>query len=265
VSYIAKAKKIKLFIGAVFAVLAVLLLVAYFLVPQGEAELDFNVGNIFIINIGGMEIWITETIVNTWYIMAFLIGIAVIIRIKLRKPKDVPKGLQNVVESLIELFEGMLKGAAGEKLMFLGGWFFTVFTFILISNFSGMVGLRPPTADWATTFSMALVTFVLIQVMGIKFRKGKYLKSLVEPHPAFLPLNLVGELARPVSLSFRLYGNVLAGMILVTMLYSLTPIFVQLFIPMAIHAYFDLVSGALQTYVFCILSMTFIGVATQDD
>jgi F-type H+-transporting ATPase subunit a len=255
----------KYIIIALFVIIAALLVVAYYVTPPSDAPLSFNIDNIWIINIGNTEVWITRTIVNTWFIMAFLVGLALVIRFKLRKKTEVPKGVQNVVELCVEMFDGMLRGSAGDRLMFMGGWFFTVFTFILIANFSGMIGMRPPTADWATTFSMAIVTFILIQAMGIKFRGKKYLKTLIEPHWAFTPLNVVGELARPISLSFRLYGNVLSGLILVTMLYSLTPIFVRLFVPAFVHAYFDLFSGALQTYIFCVLSMTFIGVATQDD
>ena len=74
----------------------------------------------------------------------------------------------------------------------------------------------------------------------------------------FFPLNLIGELARPVSLSFRLFGNILAGTILMTLVYKLAPLVLQFVIPAALHAYFDLFTGALQTYIFCALSIMFI-------
>jgi len=219
---------------------------------------DFSVENIRVLNIGGVEVWITRTIFNTWLIMLFLVALAVIVRLRLRKFTEIPKGFQNAVESVIEIFEGFALNALGEKLLPLGKWFFTVFAFILASNLSGMIGLRPPTADWATTFALALATFILIQAMGIRYRKGQYIKSFFEPHPVFFPLNAIGELARPISLSFRLFGNVLAGFILITLVYNLTPIFARFGLPAALHAYFDLFSGVLQTYIFCILSMMFI-------
>jgi F-type H+-transporting ATPase subunit a len=109
------------------------------------------------------------------------------------------------------------------------------------------------------TFAFALVTFILIQTMSIKARGGKYLRSLLNP------LNLIGELARPVSLSFRLFGNILAGMILMTLLYSMAPIFLRFIVPVPLHFYFDIFSGILQAYVFCVLSLSFISVAASAD
>ena len=220
--------------------------------------MEFNIRNFWVLDIAGVEVWITETMVVTWFIMLVLIAFAVIVRAKLSKFTEVPSGLQNAVESAVEIFDNFVKSTAGERLSFLGNWFFMVFAFIMVSNFSGAFGLRPPTADWSMTFALALGTFILIQAMGIKFRKGGYLKSFLEPFPVFLPLNLIGELARPVSLSFRLFGNILAGMILMTMVYTLAPLGVQFIIPAALHGYFDIIIGLIQTYIFCALSLAFI-------
>jgi len=220
--------------------------------------LDFNIDNLWVLEIGGVEIWITRTIFNTWIIMAALILAAIILRLRLRRMEEIPRGVQNAVEAVVEIFDGFMRSAGGEKLMFLGKWFFAVFAFIFVSNISGVVGLRPPTADWATTIALALATFVLIQVMGLKYRKKAYIKSFFEPVFIFFPLNLIGELARPVSLSFRLFGNILAGTILMTLVYKLAPLVLQFVIPAALHAYFDLFTGALQTYIFCALSIMFI-------
>jgi len=206
-----------------------------------------------------VDVWITETTVNTWIIMSLLITFSFIVHKKLRNFRDVPSGLQNAVEAAVEAFENFVRNSAGEKLMYLGGWFFMAFVFILISNLSGLVGLRAPTADWNTTFPFALVTFMLIQILGFKYRKGGYIKFFFSPNFLFLPMNVIGELARPISLSFRLFGCILAGMLLITMFYTLTPIYVQFFIPVPIHAFFDVFYAVLQAYIFCILSLTFIG------
>ena len=226
--------------------------------------MNFDVKNLWVINIGGTEVWITETIFNVWLVMGFIIISAIIIRIVMGKAKEIPTGVQNFIEMVVEFFDGMLKNAVGEKFMFLGNWFFTVFIFILISNFSGMLGLRPPTADWATTFALAFATFFLIHSLGLVYRRGEYLKGFISPNPIFLPLNIIGELALPVSLSFRLFGNILSGMILLGLLYSMAPIFLRFIVPIPLHAYFDLFSGAIQTYVFCMLSMTFVGASISD-
>jgi len=202
--------------------------------------------------------------------MGILITFGVIVRIKVRNFKEVPTGFQNVVEALVEVFENYLRSTVGDKLMFLGNWFFTLFLFILLSNLSGLFPvIRTPTADWSMTFGLALVTFILIQVMGIKYRKTQYLKDLFAPLPwwcpipLFLPINVIGELARPISLSFRLFGNMLAGLIMMSLIYALTPVFTQFIIPSFLHAYFDLFSGVLQTYIFVTLSMTFVAGATE--
>lgn len=226
--------------------------------------MDFNIKNLWGVEIGGHTFWITQTILNTWILMGLLIVFAIVVRVKMSKFEEIPNTrFQNIMEALIELFDNFVRNTAGEKLMFLGNWFFMVFSFILISNLSGILGFRPPTADWATTFAFALATFILIQAMGIKYRGLNYIKSFFEPFPVFFPLNLIGELARPISLSFRLFGNVLAGMILMSLLYNLAPVYVRFVIPAALHAYFDLFSGALQTYIFCTLSITFIAGASE--
>ena len=225
--------------------------------------MDFNVKNLWVINICGVEVWITQTIFNTWIIMLVLIAAAIVIRIKLRGLQEIPAGAQNAVEAVIELFDDFVRNTAGEKLMNLGNWFFMVFVFVIASNLSSLVGLRPPTADWGTVFALALATLVLIQVMGAVHTRGAYLKKFFKPNPIFFPLNLIGELARPVALSFRLFGNILAGMILISLFYTLAPIYARFFIPVVLHAYFDLFSGALHTYIFCVLSLTFIGAAAS--
>ena len=229
--------------------------------------MDLNISNLWSVEIGGTTFWITQTVLNTWIIMGLLIVFAIVVRIKMSKFEEIPTTrFQNIIEALIEIFDSFVRNAAGEKLLFLGNWYFMVFSFVLISNLSGIVGFRPPTADWATTFALALATFILIQAMGIKFRGLKYIKSFFEPFFIFFPLNLIGELARPISLSFRLFGNILAGMILMSLLYNMTPIYVRFVIPVAIHAYFDLFVGALQTYIFCILGLSFIrGAAATED
>jgi len=231
------------------------------MVKGTDVNMDFDIKNHAVLKLGSLELWITDTIVNTWIIMAVLIIFAVIVRIKLKKFSDVPKGLQNVVEMMVEAFDNFLRGTVGDRLMFLGNWFFTVFVFVLISNISGLFTLRPPTADWAFTVAIALVTFFLIQILAIRYRGRAYLKSFLEPFFLFLPLNLLGEIARPISLSFRLYGNILSGTIIMTLIYTITPIFIRFVIPAALHAYFDLFAGVLQTYIFCALSLSFISSA----
>lgn len=225
--------------------------------------MGLNVDNLWVLNIAGKEIWITETIFNTWVIMFIIIVLAILARIALKKFKTIPTGFQNIIEVIVETFDNFALNTLGEKISYIAPWYFMVFAFILLSSLLSVFGLRAPTADWATTFALAFASFVLMLFMGFKHRKGEYLKSFFEPHFIFFPLNLIGELAKPVSLSFRLFGNVLSGTIILTLYYALTPLFVQIGIPSLLHAFFDVVFGALQTYIFVIISLMYVKGAAE--
>jgi len=216
---------------------------------------DFNVAIFAVFDLFGIPVWLTQTIVNMYIVMAILIVFAIVVRVKITYT-DKPTGFQNVVEMMVEMFDRLVRQAAGEKLAYLGNWFFMVFSFILLSNMGGIF-FRPPTADWAVTFPLAFVSFLLIQAMGFQHDRKGYLMSLLNP------LNIIGELARPIALSFRLFGNILAGMILMSLLYNMVPWPILIGIPVPLHAYFDLAMGALQAYIFTILSLSFIGVMAK--
>jgi len=222
---------------------------------------SFDVQNLAVFELFGIEVWLTETIRNTWIVMGILLLFAVAVRITLGTYKAKPTGFQNFVELIVEAFDRFVTSTAGKRLSYLGPWFFAVFTFILIANISGLMLLRPPTADWTVTFSLALVTFILIQVMAFYYQPREKIKDLLTPWPFFLPINLLGELARPISLSFRLFGNVLGGMILITLVYSIAPIPARFGFPIVLHFAFDLIFGVLQAYIFTVLSLAFIGLA----
>jgi len=232
---------------------------------------DLPIGNRThaVLHLFGLNFWITDTVVSTWVIMAFLTILAVIVRIKMKNFKDVPTGFQNFIEMIVEAFDNYIKNQVGEKLIFLGNWFFTVIVFVMLSNIVGVLSigiLRPPTADWSMTFALALVTFFLIQVMAVKFRGGEYFANFAKPYAGFLlflPINILGELARPISLSFRLFGNIVAGVVIMALVYNITPFFARFFLPAALHLYFDLFAGVLQAYVFTTLGLTFIAGAIE--
>ena len=134
----------------------------------------------------------------------------------------------------------------------------TIMVFIFFSNTSGLFGLRPPTADYGTTLALALITFVLIQYSAFKTSKLHVFTDLFKPIPILFPINLIGEFATPLSMSLRLFGNIMAGTIMMALWYGLLPWLAQLGIPAFLHMYFDLFSGAIQTFVFAMLTMTFI-------
>lgn len=226
--------------------------------------LDANSRIIEKLYIGSTEVWITETVVNTWIFMAILIILAAVLRIKMKNYKYKPSGVQNVVELAIEYMDSFVRSAMTDKYAYFGNWFFGVFVLILVSNLSGLLGFRPPTADLCTTAAITLTTFFLIHFMGIKTGKGGYFKGYLEPLPFLLPINIISEIATPISLSFRLFGNILGGMIIMAMVYMALgslPGIAKIFnigIPSVLHIYFDVFAGCIQTVIFVMLSMTFI-------
>ncbi len=224
--------------------------------------MDF--GAKIIANVGGVNI--TQTMMNTWIILIFLTIVALILRAKINKFTDVPTTkLQNIVEFIIETMENFTIQNMGEKYKYFGNWFFGIFCFILVSNYIGLLSFRSPTADLGTTLALSLSTFTLIHFMGIKVNGGAYFKGYMEPMPLLLPLNIIGEIATPISLSLRLFGNILGGTIIMGLINSALQnghVILQIIgfgaITPVLHAYFDVFAGFLQTFIFVILSMTFI-------
>lgn len=217
------------------------------------------------IDVGPIEFLITETTVNTWIVMGLLVILAIIVRVKSRNwdPMKKPGGLQNVIEMVVDTWEKFYGSNTGTKVKYLAPWFFTLFAFLIVSNMIGVTGLRPPTADWGMTFPLAISTFILIQFAGIRHRPKSYLKGIfLEPVFLFAPLNVIGELARPISLSFRLFGNILGGMILMSLLYTVPVI--NILLPVPLHMFFDIAVGALQAVIFTMLSLTFVSLASED-
>jgi len=206
----------------------------------------------------GQPIYATETLISTWVVMGILIALAIVVRLRVSSFKGVPKGFQNIIETLVELMSGFAKDNMGAELEGLGGYFFSIFGFILLSNYSGLFGLRPPTADLATSAALALMSFFMIHAVGLYKRRGKYFKDLLDPLPLFLPLNIISEVSKPISLAFRLFGNMLCGVIIMGLIYGMLPMALRILIPDILHVYFDIFVGALQAFIFTVLSMTFI-------
>lgn len=109
--------------------------------------MGLNIENYGVLNIGGVEIWITETIVNTWIIMILLTILALFVRFKLNSFKKVPRGFQNIIEIVVEMFENFAGGMLGVNLSYISPWFFMIFVFLLTSALLSVFGLRAPTAD----------------------------------------------------------------------------------------------------------------------
>ena len=227
-------------------------------------EPDFMIHGLAKINFFGQEVYLTTTHVSLLIICAILIALAVVVRLKLKDTDGKPGSLQNVIELAVEMLDGMVDGSMGAKGKGFRNYLGILFTFILLSNLSGLFGLRPPTADYGVTLALGLITFFLVQINNVRYNKFGAVKELFEPVPFLFPINFIGEIAVPISLSLRLFGNILAGTVIMGLLYGLLSK-VAFIWPGALHAYFDVFSGAIQTYVFCMLTMVFIGNKIPDN
>lgn len=219
---------------------------------------------------------ISETIVTSWIIMAALIIIALLLTRNL-KPVPTTKRqimLEYAVGTLRNLIHGNMGDDVEKRMPNMLPYIGSLFLFFLCSNLIGLLGFRSPTADVDTTLAWALITCFLIYYEGMKAKGLAYWKGLLEPVPLLLPLNIVSEFARPISLTFRPFGNILGGTVIMGLLYqflafisSLIPNvsipFLQLLIPVPLHFYFDLFAGCLQAFIFIMLTMVFVSSATE--
>ncbi|MGN0244217.1 MAG: F0F1 ATP synthase subunit A [Lachnospiraceae bacterium] len=220
-------------------------------------EVDFMIHGL--IPLFGGKVWITTTHVCTIIVMVTILVFAVFARrAVLKGSRDHPTGFQSFVEYLVEMLDKVVHNSMGKHAKKYVNYIGTLMLFIFLSNISGLFGLRPPTADYGTTLCLALMTFLIIQYNNLRYNKYRAFTNLFKPLPLLFPINLIGEFATPLSLSLRLFGNVMAGTIMMALWYGLLPFFVKIGVPSFLHAYFDLFSGAIQTYVFTMLTMVFV-------
>lgn len=185
-------------------------------------------------------------------------------------PLEKPKGIVLVCETGVEMIYNYMKSimpSQFEKSYY--PYFAMLFVYLICANLSGLIGFDSPTSNFSITLALTLITFVLIQWNALKKKGGwTYLKELVWP-----PTNLLGVLAPLISLSMRLFGNILSGTILMGLVYSFTGwlsglisvpfnIFGPVIAPV-LHAYFDIFSGCIQTLVFVTLSSILISIEAE--
>lgn len=214
--------------------------------------------------LNGKEIIIPDTVISLFIIAIFLIVFALIVNSKVKKAKveEAPSGLLNIMELFIETIDGMVKDNIGENNMSMSPFMLTLITFIGVSNISGLFGLTPPTSEYGITLTLALIVFLIIQISHIKsVGFFKYLRSFTKPYILMTPINIISEIATPISMSFRLFGNVLSGILITGLLYGALGYFAPLVTPL--HLYFDIFVGLLQAFIFTMLATIFIGSAAS--
>ena len=230
------------------------------------AEVDFYIKGLFKYKLFGQEFWITSTHVGLLIVTLLILVLMLVGRHKIvhADPAARPGTLQNMLEMFVQMMDNMVDTIMGKKGHRFKNWICIVFMFMLLCNISGLFGLRPPTADYGVTLPLGLITFAIIQFSGLKAKKFNHVKALFQPTPILFPINLIGEVAVPLSLSLRLFGNIMSGTILMGLLYGLLPSALTVGIPAVVHVYCDIFSGAIQTYVFCMLTTVYINDKISD-
>ncbi|MDE5742104.1 MAG: F0F1 ATP synthase subunit A [Oscillospiraceae bacterium] len=216
---------------------------------------------------------ISESVVTGWLVILIVLAVCLILTKDLKKVPETKR--QCAAEYIVKTVNNMVKVNMDNESIGYAPYIAAVFAYIIVGTLISMIGFRSITADISVTGGLALMTFVLITYTKVKFNGvGGYFKQFINP------LNIIGEVATPVAMALRLFGNVAGGMIITLILYlalgaasgalynvmGIPPIqdvgyvfnIFQIGIPAVLSIYFDLFSGAIQSYVFVMLTMAYI-------
>ena len=201
---------------------------------------------------------ITQPVLVTWAIMLIVGGGAFLLTRRLRLA---PSRTQTVLEMLVEFVDAQVSDTMQADPAPYWALIGTIFLYVLIANWSSLIpGIEPPTAHLETDAALALIVFAATIVYGIRSRGlGGYLATFAEPTWVMIPLNIVEQITRTFSLIVRLFGNIMSGVFVVGIVLSLA----GLLVPIPLMA-LDLLTGAVQAYIFAVLATVFIGAAVSD-
>ncbi len=240
--------------------------------PAGDMEIT-GAQVYFTLNTPIQPLPITETQVNSWIVLLSLFWICLFLTLGMTPRWTGTRQL--IAEWIVEQTEKLVEQNMGPFFMNFAPFIGAVLALSAFSSLLSLVGLFPPTSDINTTAGWALVVAVLITWYKLKCGFGYYVKSFCEPTPVMFPMNVVSEIATPFSMAFRHYGNILSGTVISALLASALQglsrtllgwlpgglgriPFLQIGIPAVLSIYFDLCSGALQAFIFAMLTMLYV-------
>jgi F-type H+-transporting ATPase subunit a len=205
-----------------------------------------------------------DTVIST--AIAAMIVAAFALYLAAKATSGVPSRLQLIFEAVTEQVESQVESNLGIRTApFVVPLAISLFFFILIANWLAVLPhaweeyIRPPTSDVNLTFALSFFVVILAWITGIRIRGKHFFTHLAQPYKAMLPLNVMEELTRPITLSLRLFGNILAGTVMVSVL-ALLPTAVQ-WLPTSAWKLFDLFIGLLQALIFALLTIIYFGFA----
>jgi F-type H+-transporting ATPase subunit a len=200
------------------------------------------------------------SVVMGWIVVALLIILCVIIRLRVKHFKDRPTGFQNLVELVVESVYKFSKGKVGHLADFCGPMVLTLMTFVSTATLVELFGLPPATEDLSCTLALGLMTFMTVNVAALReFGLKTRLKRMASPVAVVLPIRVMTDCVAPVSMALRLFANVLVGGIIMKLIYSVIPFIV----PAVLAVYFNLIHVAIQTFVFGLLTLNYTREAVE--
>lgn len=227
---------------------------------------------------------LTETILVSWIVMLIITGLCIWLTHDL-KVENISKR-QALAELIVEKANNFVVGNMGEKFRYMIPFVSALFATSVVSNLISLVGLRSPTADLSTEAAWAVVVFIMITAQKIKTNGfGGYLKGFTTPIPIMTPFNVLSELATPISMACRHFGNILSGVVINGLIYAALAVassalfgllpgivgevlsqipFLDVGIPAIMSVYFDWFSGIMQAFIFCMLTVMYIANAAEE-
>ncbi len=208
-----------------------------------------------------LNLHLGEHVTYTWFVMAVLILVAFLAS---RTVSLIPSGVQNLMEVVVTGIEGLIEETMGEE----GKAFFPLIAsfalFILVSNLIALIpGFYPPTANLNTNAALALIVFFMTHIVGFKKHGIAYFKHFMGPiiwlAPLMFVIEIIGHLARPLSLTLRLFGNMYGHEVVLMIFLALVPLFLP--IPMMLMG---VLIAFIQTFVFTLLAMIYIAGALEE-
>jgi F-type H+-transporting ATPase subunit a len=201
---------------------------------------------------------ITAPVLVTWAIMLALAGAGALLT---RRMMLEPSKLQSLLELIVETVDSQIRDTMRTEPAPYRAFIGTLFLYIFIANWTALIpGIEPPTAHLETDAALALLVFLAVIWFGIRAGGiGGYLKTFATPSPIMIPLNFIESITRTFSLVVRLFGNVMSGVFMIGIVLSLA----GLLVPIPLMA-LDMLTGAVQAYIFAVLAMVFIAGAIED-
>ena len=224
----------------------------------GKLIEELNTETVF--SLFGGKLKIDEGTVVSWIIMAVFLIAGILLTRGLKVEGKLSKRqlfIEMCVDKMRTFFHSVM-GPDGDRYI---PWMMTVAVYIGACNMCGIFGFKSPTKELNVTVGLALTSIILVQYAGIhkKGTKG-WLKSFAKPVPIVLPINLLELVIKPMSLCFRLFGNIIGAFIIMKLIEAVVPVA----IPVALSLYFDIFAGFIQAYVFVFLTSLYIQEAIED-